>query len=103
MNTHSSPRTSFAVVCALFAATFVTTPREDVAVLDRLAPRIERAQTLAPEARDAIMRLVDGARASTGNSRYDVRRSATIERVADAIKARSGPELTSVGQGSRTE
>jgi len=93
---------SIAVVGALIAAIFVSTPRQDVAVLDRLAPRIERAQTLAPETRDAIMRVVDRARASTGDPRHDVRRTATIERVTEAIKARGGaPELSSVGQGQR--
>ena len=94
---------SIAVVCALIAATFVPTPRQDVAVLDRLAPRIERAQTLAPETRDAIMQVVDRARVPTGDPRYDVRRSVTIERVTDAIKAKDGggPELSSVGQAPR--
>jgi hypothetical protein len=90
-----------AVIVALVTATFVPTPRQDVAVLDRLAPRLERAQTLPPETRDAIRQLVDRARVSTGDPRYDVRRSVTIERVSDAIKARDGggPALIgSVGQ-----
>ena len=93
---------SLAVVCALVVATFVPTPRQDVAVLDRLAPRIERAQSLAPETRDTIMQLVDRARTPTGNARHDVRRSVTIERVTDAINARGGgPELSSnIGQAS---
>jgi len=94
---------SVAAVVALIAGTFIPTSRQDVAVLDRLAPRIERAQTLAPETRDAIMQVVNRARASTGDTRYNARRSATIERVTEAIKARSGPKLISVGQGSRTE
>jgi hypothetical protein len=93
---------SIAVVIALGAATFIPTHRQDVAVLDRLAPRIERAQTLAPETRDAIMRIVDRARSSNGDPRHDVRRTATIERVTEAIKTRGGaPELSSIGQGPR--
>jgi hypothetical protein len=93
-----------AVVCVLIATTFVPTPRQDVAVLDRLAPRIERATTLAPETREAIMQLVDRARARTGDPRYDVRRSATIERVTEAIKVKDGgPELSSTGQGYRSD
>jgi hypothetical protein len=87
-----------AVVCMLIATTFVPTPRQDVAVLDRLAPRIERAQVLTPETRDAIMQLVDRARAPTGDPRHDVRRSVTIERVTEAIKVKAGgPELSSTG------
>jgi hypothetical protein len=86
-----------AVMCGLVTATIVPTPRQDIAVLDRLAPRIERARMLAPETRDTIMRLVDRARAPTGDPRYDVRRSVTIERVTEAIKAKdsSGPALSS--------
>ncbi|HZO45600.1 MAG TPA: hypothetical protein VFB68_06875 [Xanthobacteraceae bacterium] len=90
-----------AVIVALVTATYVPTPRQDVAVLDRLAPRLERTQTLPPETRDAIKQLVDRARTPTGDPRHDVRRSVTIERVTDAIKERDGggPELSgSVGQ-----
>jgi hypothetical protein len=90
-----------AVICGLIAATFVPPPRQDVAILDRLAPRIERANTLAPETREAIMQLVDRARTPTGDPRYDVRRSVTIERVTEAIRMKdSGPELSSTGQGA---
>jgi hypothetical protein len=94
--------TSIAVICGLIAATFVPSPRQDIAVLDRLAPRIERAQTLAPETRTAIMQVVDRARSRNGDPRHEVRRNATIGRVTDALKARGGaPELSSVGQASR--
>jgi hypothetical protein len=93
---------SIVVVCALLAATLIPTPRQDIAVLDRLAPRIERAQTLAPETRDTILQLIDRARVSTGDPRHDMRRTLTIERVTDAIKTRGGgPELSSsVGQSA---
>jgi hypothetical protein len=94
---------STAVICGLIAATFIPTHRQDIAILDRLAPRIERAQMLAPETRDAIMRVVDRARARASDPRHEARRSATIERVTEAINARSGgPELSgNVGQGPR--
>jgi hypothetical protein len=90
------------VVCALIVATHIPTPRQDIAVLDRLAPRIERAQTLSPQTREAIQQLVDRARVSTGDARNDMRRTVTIERVTDAMKARGGgPELSSsVGQSA---
>jgi hypothetical protein len=61
---------------------------------------------LPAETRDAIKQLVDRARVSTGDARYDVRRSVTIERVTEAIKARDGggPALSSsVGQSPRPE
>ena len=92
---------SITVVCVLIAASLLPTPRHDIAVLDRLAPRIERAQTLAPETRDAIMRVVNRARMSTGDPRNDARRTMTIERVTEAVKARGAPELSSVGQAPR--
>ena len=93
---------SLAVVVALIATTFIPAQRQDIAVLKQLAPRIERAQTLAPETRDAIMLLVDRARVATGDARTDRRSTATIERVTNAIKARGGdPALSgSVGQAA---
>jgi hypothetical protein len=93
---------SLAVVVALIATSFLPTHRRDIAVLDRLAPRIERTQTLAPETRDAIMRLVDRARVSTGDARSDQQRSATIARVTSAIRDRGGdPALSgTVGQAA---
>jgi hypothetical protein len=96
---------SLVIVCALLTATLLPTHRQDVAVLDRLAPRIERAQMLAPETRDVIMQVVDRARVSTGDPRSDMRRSVTLERVTDAIKTRGGgPELSSsVGQAPRAK
>lgn len=88
---------------SLVAAAFIRTPSQDVAVLERLAPQIERAQVIAPESRDAIMRVVDRARLSSGDARNDLRRSVTIERVTAAIRTRDGgtPEPTSIGQGGR--
>jgi hypothetical protein len=90
------------VICLLVATTYVPTPRQDVAVLDRLAPRIERAPALAPETRDTIMKVIDRARIPTGDPRHDVRRSVTIERVTDAIKDKESGAASSVttGQGS---
>ena len=87
------------MICVLVVTTYVPKPHQDVAVLDRLVPKIERAQGLAPETRDAIMQLVDRARTPTGDPRYDMRRSVTIERVTEAIKVKDGgPEPVSTGQ-----
>jgi hypothetical protein len=99
------PRSFFlavlAVACVLIATTFVPTPRQDVAVLDRLAPKIERAQTLAPETKDAIMQLIERARMPTGDPRHDAQRSVTIERVTDAIRMKDArPEPGTTGQAS---
>jgi hypothetical protein len=85
------------VICVLIATTYVPTPRQDVAVLDRLAPRIERSQTLAPQARDKIMQVINRARAPTGDARNDLRRSVTIERVTEAIKAKDNGSPEPVG------
>ena len=59
---------------------------EDVAQLERLVPKIERAQTLSPEARETINRLI--ARQNLAGGRDDpshqMRRKAAIERVTGA-------------------
>ena len=52
-------------------------PHQDVVVLERLAPRIERAQMLAPETRDAILQLVDRVRDTTADPRLQERRERT--------------------------
>ena len=78
------------VICLLVATTYVPTPRQDVAVLDRLAPRIERAPALAPETRDEIMKVIDRARIPTGDPRQDGRRSVTIERKPKSLPVVNG-------------
>jgi len=63
---------------------------EDIAQLERLAPKIERAQTLSPEARETINRLI--ARQNLAGGRDDpshqMRRKAAIERVTSAMQAK---------------
>lgn len=63
---------------------------EDVAQLERLVPKIERAQTLSPEARETINRLI--ARQTTARGWDDplqqMRRKAAIERVTSAMQAK---------------
>lgn len=90
MESHRSVLASLAVVIALMATAVILTHRQDVAVLDRLAPRIERAQMLAPETTDTILKLVERARAPTGDTRDDLRRNVIIERVIAAIRAHGG-------------
>jgi len=58
---------------------------EDVAQLERLVPKIERAQTLSPEARETINGLI--ARQTVARGRDDpsqqMRRKAAIAAVSD--------------------
>lgn len=84
-----------AVLVAGFVAAFMSPAGrdvEDVAQLERLVPKIERAQTLSPEARDTINRLI--ARQSTAggwdDSAHRMRRKAAIERVTSAMQAKDG-------------
>ena len=64
---------------------------EDIIQLERLVPQIERAQTLAPEAREAINQLI--ARQSTLAASHDqsqeMRRKLAIDRAANAMKAKN--------------
>lgn len=70
-----------------------------VAQLERLAPQIERAQSLAPETRDTILKLVDRVRSAPADQRSESRRAIAIERIATALKAKEDShELTSVGR-----
>ena len=91
-----APRLRWCYVAAL-AVGFTALPlghanrsNEDVAQLERLTPRIERARTLSPEAKEAIDRVV--ARQSiligSGDPSHDARRKLAIERIITAIKAK---------------
>ena len=63
---------------------------EDVAQLERLVPKIERAQTLSPEARDTINRLISRQNLAGGRDdpSHQMRRKAAIERVTSAMRAK---------------
>jgi hypothetical protein len=63
---------------------------EDLAQLERLAPKIERAQSLSSEAREAIERLIARQSTAAGPSdrMLESRRKVAIERVTSAMKAR---------------
>jgi hypothetical protein len=91
-----APRLHWCYVAAL-AVGFTALPvgltnrsNEDIAQLERLTPRIERARTLSPEAKQAIDRVV--ARQSiligSGDPSHDARRKLAIERIITAIKAK---------------
>jgi hypothetical protein len=87
---------------ALLALTpaFLASPQQNVALLERLAPRIERAHTLAPETRDAILKVVERVRQAPVDARTSERREIALERISHALKAKAAAhELTSVGQG----
>jgi hypothetical protein len=63
---------------------------EDIVQLERLVPQIERAQALAPEAREAINQLI--ARISTLAASHDqsqqMRRKRAIDRATSAMMAK---------------
>jgi hypothetical protein len=102
-----APRLHWCYVAAL-AVGFSALPlghanrsNEDVAQLERLTPRIERARTLSPEAKEAIDRVV--ARQSiligSGDPSHDARRKLAIERIITAIKAKD--DGSTVGNANR--
>jgi len=96
-----------ALVIAFAALYFVPPPNLDqhTALLERLARKIERAQTLSPEARDTIVRLVDAARERAPNGSngqlHEVRRTLAIERVANAITAKQNGREVGTTSGQR--
>ena len=61
---------------------------------------IERAQTLSPDTRDAVARLIarQNAVAGSNNPSLDIRRKAAIERVTGAMNGKR-EVVASVGQG----
>jgi hypothetical protein len=63
---------------------------EDVAQLERLVPKIERAQTLSQEARETINRLIARQSITGGwdDPSHRMRRKAAIERVTSAMQAK---------------
>ncbi len=63
---------------------------EDVAQLERLVPKIERAQTLSPQARETINRLIARQSIAGGwdDPSHRMRRKAAIERVTSAMHAK---------------
>jgi len=96
------PRSFYAgiavLLCGIAAVALMPSPREPVALLERLAPRIERAQSLTPESRQAILNLMERARNTTGDARHQERRDNALQRVTDAIEAKA--EVLSVGQSA---
>ena len=96
------PRRYYLTALAALAFVVVAVPGKefpDVSQLERLAPRIERAQTLSPETRDVIGRLVvqHNALAGSGDASQELRRKAAIERVTSAIKAKEASTVASGG------
>ena len=84
-----------AVLVAGFGAAFMSPAGrdvEDVAQLERLVPKIERAQTLSPEARETINRLIARQTIARGwdDPSQQMRRKAAIERVTSAMQAKDG-------------
>ena len=65
---------------------------EDVAQLERLVPKIDRAQTLSSEARETINRLIARQSIAGGwdDPSHRMRRKAAIERVTSAMQVKEG-------------
>jgi hypothetical protein len=63
---------------------------EDVAQLERLVPKIDRAQTLSSEARETINRLIARQSIAGGwdDPSHRMRRKEAIERVTSAMQAK---------------
>jgi hypothetical protein len=63
---------------------------DHLAQLERLAPRIERAQTLSPEAAQTISRLIErqSVGGGAGDPSHRMRRKAAIERIIHAMQAK---------------
>ena len=98
------PRSFYAglalVVCLLAIIALVPASVHDVTVLERLAPRIERAQVLTPEAKTTIATLLDRVRDAVTDPRDQKRRELAIQRVTDALNVKDG--LGNTGQGAPT-
>jgi hypothetical protein len=72
---------------------------QDIAQLEQLAPKIERAPTLSPASREMIDRLVARQSVLIGSSdpSQDARRKAAIERVSSAMKAKQTATVAQSG------
>jgi hypothetical protein len=92
-------RWSYAAALIVGLSILFFTPRdrtsEDIVQLERLVPQIERAQALAPEARETINQLI--ARLSTLAASHDqshqVRRKRAIDRATSAMTAKDDSTL----------
>jgi hypothetical protein len=80
---------------------FVTLPNfnkdlQDIARLERLAPKIERAQTLSPEFIAIVDRLMarQSMRVGSNDPSQEMRRKAVIERISGAMKATDATTVT---------
>jgi hypothetical protein len=74
---------------------------DDLAQLQRLAPKIERAQTLSPEATQTISRLIERQSVVGGahDQSHQMRRKAAIERMIQAMKAKQDDSTGSAVAG----
>lgn len=80
-----------AVFCA--AVLLARTKQSEIAILNQLAPKIERAQELSPASKETIERLLAKAQSRLDDPRpggaENFRQRAIIERVAEAIKPKT--------------
>ncbi|MEA2964472.1 MAG: hypothetical protein QOI46_4570 [Alphaproteobacteria bacterium] len=63
---------------------------EELAQLERLVPKVERAHTLSPDATQTISRLIErqSVVGGAGNQSHQMRRKAAIERLIRAMQAK---------------
>ena len=83
---------TFAAVLVALSLAHSDRDFEEVVQLERLVPRIERAQALSSESRDVIVRMVahQSALVGSGGQARDLRRKLAIERATNALKAKEG-------------
>lgn len=76
---------------------------EDLVRLERLAPKIERAQTLSPEATQTINRLIERQSVISDDQSDQMRRKAAIERITHAMKAKQDNSTSSTVAGAMSD
>ena len=78
---------------------------EELVRLERLAPKIERAQTLSPDATQTISRLIERQSVVGGadDQSHQMRRKAAIERITHAMKAKQDNSTSSTVAGAMSD
>ena len=67
------------------ALTPINKPREDVAFLERVAAKVERAKVIAPDTREYLSELASRHQTQLYDARLDLRRQKALDRILVAI------------------
>ena len=67
------------------ALTPINKPREDVAFLERVAAKVERAKVIAPDTREYLSELASRHQSQLYDARLDLRRQKALDRILVAI------------------